>query len=88
MLGTFSYTWTPDIPGDFWVYAHFDGSESYYPATATTTFHITEPAATAQPTQEPTQSMADLYILPGIIGIIIAIIVVGLVLLLAIRKRP
>jgi hypothetical protein len=87
-LGTFSYTWTPDIPGDFWVYANFDGSESYYPATATTTFHITEPAATPQPTQEPPQSTADMYLLPGIIAIIVTIIVVGLVLLLAIRKRP
>jgi hypothetical protein len=86
--GTFSYTWTPDIPGDYKVYAHFDGSESYYPATATTTFHIMEPAAT--PTQQLAQpaSMVDQYFLPAVIAIILTIVIVGAVLLLALRKRP
>jgi hypothetical protein len=86
--GTFSYTWTPDISGDYWVYAHFDGSESYYPATATTSFHITEPAATPQPTQAPVQSVADTYLLPGIAGIIVTIIVVGAAIILLQRKHP
>jgi hypothetical protein len=31
--------------------------------------------------------MADIYIVPGIAGIIIAVIVVGLVLVLMLRKR-
>ena len=38
------------------------------------------------PTQAP--SAADLYFLPGIIGVIITVIVVGAVLLIALRKRP
>ena len=42
--------------------------------------------ATPQPTQAP--SMADQYLLPGIIGIIVAIIVVGAIIILALRKRP
>ena len=32
--GTFSYTWKPDIPGDFTVYAVFAGSNGYWPSSA------------------------------------------------------
>ena len=86
--GTFAFNWTPDISGAYTVYAVFEGSESYYPSNAVTYFYASESAAT--PTPQPTQppSMADLYFIPSIIGVIIAIIVVGVVLLLAIRKRP
>jgi len=87
-LGTFSYTWTPDIPGDYKVYAHFDGSESYYPATATTTFHITEQAATSTPPPAQPTSMVEQYFVPAVIAIIIAIVIVGAVIILALRKRP
>jgi hypothetical protein len=86
--GTFAYTWTPDVPGDFTVVATFAGSNSYYGSNAEAHFYASEPAATAstQPTQAP--SMADLYFLPGVIAIIIVIIIVGAVLLFALRKRP
>jgi hypothetical protein len=88
-LGTYSYTWTPDITGDYIVYASFTGSESYYASNAAAAFHASEPAATPAPTQAPIQSMADTYLLPGIIGIIVAIAVVGIVLaLLVTKKRP
>ncbi len=87
-LGTFSYTWIPDIAGDYTVYASFPGTESYYASNSAAAFYASEPAAT--PTPQPTQppSMADLYFVPGIIGVIVAVIVVGAVLLLALRKRP
>jgi hypothetical protein len=85
--GTFGFTWTPDIPGDFKVTASFEGSDSYYPSSAGTYFYASEaPQATPEPTPIPA-SMADIYILPGIIGIIIAIVVVGLLLFLLLRKR-
>ena len=88
IYGTYSLTWTPDISGDYTVIADFAGTQSYYPSEAATAFHSSEPVATAspQPTQAP--SMADLYFVPGIVGVIVAIIVVGAVLLLALRKRP
>jgi hypothetical protein len=86
--GFFSLNWKPDIEGQYTVYASYGGSNSYWPSHAVTSFAVDPaPAATAAPTQTP-QSMADLYFLPGIIGVIIAIIAVGAVLLLALRKRP
>ena len=86
--GTFGYTWTPDISGDYTLFASFDGSNSYWPTSASTSFYAATPAATATPAPTPAQTMADLYLLPGIIGIIVAIIVVGAVIILALRKRP
>jgi hypothetical protein len=87
-LGIWSYTWTPDISGDYTVYATFAGSQSYYASTAATALHASEPAVApaTQPTQAP--SAADLYFIPAIIGVIIAIIVVGAVLALLVTKKP
>ncbi len=86
--GKFGFQWTPEVPGKYTVYATFEGSNSYYASTTETFIAVDPAAATPAPTQVPVQSMADTYLLPGIIAIIIAIVVVGLVLLLAIRKRP
>jgi hypothetical protein len=87
--GTYSLTWTPDISGDYTVIATFVGSNGYWPSSMQTAFNVMQaPAATAAPTPAPA-SMADLYILPGIIAIIIAIVIVGVVLaLLMLRKHP
>jgi hypothetical protein len=38
------------------------------------------------PTPEP-ESVADLYLVPGIAGIIVAIAVVGVIIILMLRKR-
>jgi hypothetical protein len=67
--GFYSYAWTPDIPGKYTVIATFAGSESYWGSVAETAFNVEEaPQSTPPPTPEPA-SMADIYILPGIIGI-------------------
>jgi hypothetical protein len=87
--GMFAYTWTPDIPGDFTVYANFAGSESYYPSHADAAFHASSPAPTAIPIATAAPSMADLYFVPSVIAIIVVIIIVGAVLaILMLRKRP
>jgi hypothetical protein len=87
-LGSFSYEWTPDIPGKYTVYASFEGTNGYWPSQAVSAFTVMqEPEATPPPTPMP-QSTADLYFVPAVIGIIIAIIVVGAVLFLLLRKRP
>jgi outer membrane protein assembly factor BamB len=86
--GFFSYGWEPDIAGKYTVYARFAGSESYWPSHAETAFLVSEPAATSEP-PAPSQSMADLYFVPMSIGIILAVIVVGVLLaFLLLRKRP
>jgi PQQ enzyme repeat. len=86
--GYYSYQWTPDITGKYTVYAVFSGTNSYYSSQATAAFAVDEPAATATaaPTQAP--SAADLYFIPAIAGIILAIVIVGVLTILMLRKRP
>jgi outer membrane protein assembly factor BamB len=87
--GFFSFQWTPDIPGKYTVIATFAGSESYWPSHAETAFAVdAAPEATPGPTPTP-QSMAEMYFLPSVAGIIVAIAVAGAVIvLIMLRKRP
>ena len=74
--GTFGFTWTPDISGDYKLYASFEGSNSYWPTSAATSFYAGEPAATLTPQATQAQTMADQYLLPataGLFGIIVAV---------------
>ena len=87
--GFFSLNWKPDIEGQYNVYASFGGSESYWPSHAVTAFTVDPAAPTPAPTEAPAQSTADMYFVPAIAGIIIAIIVgFALMALLLLRKRP
>ncbi|MEM3881127.1 MAG: hypothetical protein QXD19_05215, partial [Candidatus Bathyarchaeia archaeon] len=80
-------TFTPPVPGKYTVIATFTGSESYYGSSAETAIYVEEaPPATPEPTPTPA-SIADIYLVPGIISIIVAIIVVGAVIVLLLRKR-
>jgi hypothetical protein len=82
--GFFHYTWTPEIPGDFTVYASFTGSEGYWPSHDVTAFTVEEaPTATPPPTAPPAP-LTDTYVTGFGIAIIIAIAIVGVLLL---RKR-
>jgi len=85
--GLYSFAWEPDIPGKYTVIATFAGSESYWSSMAETAFNVEEaPAATPAPTPGP-QSAADLYFVPAVIGLLVAIIIVGVVMVLMLRKR-
>ena len=86
--GFFSFTWKPDIEGQYTVYASFAGSESYWPSHSVTAFNVDQAAPTPAPMQEVAVPPTDMYILSGVAAIIIAIAIVGIVLLIAIRKRP
>jgi outer membrane protein assembly factor BamB len=87
--GLFSFTWTPDIAGDYTLVASFEGSASYYPSSAETAFHASNPAATPAPTDSPAQSTADTYFVPAIAGLFVLIIIVlAIQVLMIMRKRP
>ncbi len=86
--GTYALSWLPDIPGSYKVIATFAGTNGYWSSSAETYF-VVDPAAeaTAAPTEIP-PSMADLYFLPAIVGLFIALVVVIVLVLLVLRKHP
>jgi len=88
-MGTFGFNWTPDIAGAYTITASFGGSESYYKSAASTVFFAAEAATTVPTTTTQTglATTADLmlYLAVGVVAIIIAIAIVGLLIL---RKHP
>jgi hypothetical protein len=86
--GTYSFSWTPDIPGDFTVYATFGGTNGYWPSSAQTSFTVSESNPTVAPITEPISSNTETYILGSAIAIIIVVIVIGAAIILLQRKRP
>jgi outer membrane protein assembly factor BamB len=85
--GNYAYMFTPDVPGEYQILARFEGSKAYGPSYASTYLGVDEaPQATPTPTPPP-PSTADVYLMPATIGIIVAIAVVGLVIILMLRKR-
>jgi hypothetical protein len=87
--GTYSFAWAPDIPGSYTVIATFQGTSGYWGSYAQTAFDVMNaPAATTAPTPTPT-SVADTYFVPAIAGLFVLIIIVlALVILGMLRKRP
>jgi hypothetical protein len=88
--GFFALNWKPDITGQYTVYAAFAGSESYYPSHAVTAFAVDQGAATPVPTEALQTNLATttdlmMYLAVGVVAIIIAIAIVGLLIL---RKHP
>ena len=86
--GFYSFTWTPDIEGKYTVYASFAGSESYWPSHAVTAFAVDPAASTPAPTQPAQPSMADQYFIPATAGLFIFVAIIGVVIILMLRKRP
>jgi hypothetical protein len=87
--GFYSLNWTPDIEGAYTVYASFAGSESYWPSHAVTAFAV-DPVATT-PTTAPTTtpvSMADQYFIPAIAGLFVFVAIIGVVIIMVLRKHP
>jgi hypothetical protein len=85
--GMFRVVFTPEVPGEYTVYASFEGSNGYWPSQAVTFIDVEEaPAATPAPTPTPAP-MTDTYVLGIGAGAIIAIIVIGMIIILMLRKR-
>jgi outer membrane protein assembly factor BamB len=87
--GMYSFMWTPDIPGSYTVTATFEGSNAYYPSDAETAFFATPETATPTPTATAVSSLADTYFIPAMTGLFVLIIIVlALLALMMLRKRP
>ena len=86
--GTYSLTWTPDIPGNYTVIATFHSNNAYWGSYSQAAFNVMEPpSATTAPTPAPA-SVVDTYFVPAVAAIIVVIIIGFVVLFLALRKRP
>jgi hypothetical protein len=90
MSGTFSYVWAPTIAGLYKITATFVGDDSYgssYAQAAAVVVNAPQatPTQTSAPINAATTSDLMTYMVAGVIAIIIAIAVVGVLLL---RKRP
>jgi hypothetical protein len=86
--GCFSYEIVPEVAGEYSVKASFEGSNSYYGSFAVSSPFVVE--AAAEPTAEPTAtpvSVADLYFVPAVAGIVVALVVVGVLLTLLLLKK-
>jgi outer membrane protein assembly factor BamB len=88
MDGEFNFEWTPPVPGQYSVTATFAGTESYWPSFAHSTFYVSdETLATAVPTQEPTSSMSQTYMLYSTGAIVATLAIIAILIGLAFRKR-
>ncbi len=86
--GVFSYTWTPDIEGTYNVIAAFDGTESYWPSSAETSFVVDPTAPTPSTATVTTQAPIEMYIIGAVIAIIAAIAIGFAVTIVTLKKRP
>jgi hypothetical protein len=85
--GTFCCEFTPPVPGLYTVIATFEGSGGYYGSYAETYLKVNEaPEATPEPSATPAP-MTDMYVTGFGITMIIAIVAIGLVIILMLRKR-
>ena len=85
--GFFSAVFTPEVPGKYTIVATFAGSESFWKSYAETAINVeAAPEATPEPTPTPAP-MTDTYVLGLGAASIIAVVIIGLLLMLMLRKR-
>jgi outer membrane protein assembly factor BamB len=85
--GFYSFNWAPDIAGKYTVVATFAGNNGYYGSSSEAAFAVDEAVVTPAPTDTP-QSAADLYFIPAIAGLFVAIIIVIALVALVLLKKP
>ena len=86
--GAYSLQWTPDVTGKYTVVATFCGTNAYYGSSAETAFAVDAAAATQAPLATQAPSAADLYFIPAIAGLFIAIVVSIVLTLFVLKKHP
>jgi outer membrane protein assembly factor BamB len=86
--GMYTVSWKPDITGNFTVVATFNGSNGYWPSHSETSFAVDSASPTASPYPVISLPPTEMYVVGTGIAVIIAIAIVGLVVVLMLRKRP
>jgi hypothetical protein len=87
MSGTFSYTWTPTIPGDYAITATFAGDQSYGSSWAETHATVVEATTTSAPptTSALTMPPYELYTVGSAVAVIVVVLIATMLIL---RKKP
>jgi hypothetical protein len=85
--GSFSKSWTPPEEGDYEIIASFLGDDSYGSSAAATAISVGPLPVTSEPTEPQIIPDYSMTIIGGVIAIIIAVAIVGLLIILALRKR-
>jgi FOG: WD40-like repeat len=86
--GSYGFQWTPDITGKYTVIATFAGTNGYWPSSAETSIAVDNAAATPAPQATQAPSEADLYFVPAIAGLFVAIAICIVMIALVLRKHP
>jgi hypothetical protein len=86
--GFYTCSFVPPVSGTYKVIATFAGSKAYWGSHDATAIVVGEAAATATPMPTPAPTAADLYFVPAVVAIIVAILLVGVVIILVLKKRP
>jgi hypothetical protein len=86
--GAYNLVWQPDISGKYTVVATFAGTNGYWPSSATTAFNVMVQAPTTTPAPTAAPSASDLYFVPAIAGLFVFVAIIGVVIILVLRKRP
>jgi hypothetical protein len=82
--GNFGKSWEAPVPGEYYILAEFEGTESYGPSSATAYFVVDEAAPTTpiepeQPTEQPTEPEPEAPFITTEIAIIAAVAIVAVV---------
>jgi hypothetical protein len=86
--GNYGVVFKPEVPGTYQILASFAGSKAYGASQSSTYLTVGDgPTVTPGPTATP-DSVADMYLIPATVGIIVAIAIATIVIVLALRKRP
>jgi hypothetical protein len=86
--GYYSFSWTPDIYGEYRVIVTFAGSEGYYPSYDEASFVVDQaPDPTPAPPDPTPAPPTDTYVLGMGVAAIIAIVVMGLLILMKVGKK-
>jgi hypothetical protein len=85
--GFYKLQWTPDIEGNFTVYASFAGTNSYWPSQAEAGFGVDPSPQISTPTTTQQADNTATYVMYAAIAIIVVIIIGFAVTVLLLRKR-
>ena len=82
--GNYGKLWKPPVPGEYYIQADFEGSESYGSSSATTYLGVAEALQATPPPEATPAPQTDTYVAGSAIAIIAAIAIVGFLIL---RKK-